>query len=181
MLVLAGGGSKIHRGTTTVNHNTGAGATITTDVDITSLGLTDLNKSAEKLKGFTINGQSIGQARLLLTSLTNLRVITYSSNNLFTITVEWEIEAGSTLSVTRVTTTHVTGAGDYCAETNETIASVGDTSKAEAICNGATTGTTQYLNPKVKLTGPTTLNVKQTAQGGGITITAQSLVLKRAA
>lgn len=181
MLRLLSGGTKTHRGTTTIAHNSGAGVTITTDVNVSSLGLTDLAKSAEKLKGFTINGGSIGQARLLLTSLTNLRVVTYSSQNGYSISVEWEIEAGSSLSVTRVTTTHTTGAVDYCAETNETISSVGDTSRAEAICNGATCGTGHNLTSKVKLASATSLNVKNRAESGGVTITVQSLLLKRAA
>lgn len=181
MLLLLGGSSRTHRGTTTVNHNTGAGVTITTDVDVSSLGLTSLEKSAEKLKGLTINGGSIGQARLWLTSPANLRVITYSSQGGYAITVEWEIEAGSHLSVTRVTTTHATGVTDYCAETNETIASLGDTSLAEAVFNGCTCGTGQNLTGKVKLASATSLNVKNRAEGAGVTITAQSLLLKRAA
>ncbi|MBI5521702.1 MAG: hypothetical protein HY910_03665 [Desulfarculus sp.] len=181
MLRLLGGTTKTHRGTTVVNHNSGAGITITTDVDVSSLGLTSLEKCAEKLKGFTINGSSIGQVRLLLTSSTNLRIVTYSSQNIYTLTVEWEIEAGSSLSVTRVTTTHVSAAVDWCAETNETITSVGDTSKTEAICNGCTSGTGQNLIAKVKLASATSLNVKNRAEAGGVTITAQSLLLKRAA
>ncbi|MBI4797852.1 MAG: hypothetical protein HY794_03755 [Desulfarculus sp.] len=181
MLLLLSGSTKTHRGTTTVNHNTGAGVTITTDVDVSSLGLTSLEKSAEKLKGFTINGGAIGQARLWLTSLSNLRVVTYSSQGGYTLTVEWEIEAGSNLSVTRVTTTHTTGVADYCAETNETITSLGDTSQAEAVFNGCTCGTGHNLTGKVKLASATSLNVKNRAEAGGVTITAQSLVLKRAA
>lgn len=171
-------GTVTYRGTTAVYH--AANGQLTTDVDITSLGLTSLTKSAPKLKGFTTNGCT-GQARLLLTSPTNLRVITYASVGTYTVTVEWEIEVGEGLSVVHLTTTHTTSGGDYCAETNEPIASVGDTSKAEAICNGATTGTNLNVTAKVKLTSATNLNVRDFAGAGSVSVTAESVILKRAA
>jgi hypothetical protein len=180
MARLASRPTNTYRGTTTVNHNTGAGQNITTDVDITSLGLASLGNSAEKLKGFTNNGLAVCQARLGLTSPTNLRIVTYSSLNNYTITVEWEIETGPSLQVVRVTTGHVSGVVDYVAETNETIASVGDTGKAEAICNGATCNGGP-VNAKVKLTSATNLKVTDSVTFPGAGIQAQSVVLRRAA
>lgn len=171
--------SKTYRFTVSVYHSTNG--MLQTDVDISSVGLADIAKTAERLKGFVNNGGAIPQARGMITSTANLRVWTSSSLGSYTVVAEFEIEVNEKFVVQRITTSHVTGAGDYCAETNESITSVEDSTAAEAINNGCTSGTSTDLYGKVKLTSTTTLNRKDRADGSGVGIIAQSLVLKRAA
>lgn len=175
MLQLAGGSAeKIYRGSLTVAGQTST--VVQTDIDITSLGLTDLNKFVEKLKGQTSNGAQT-DARIVATSLTNLRAFTLAPTG-WSVFLEWEIEVNpGFVSVQRVTTT-LTSDSNYMANNTETITSVGDTLKAEVYNNGVT-ATQAALQSKAYLASLTTMPVHASCQGAGLSMTCSNVVVKR--
>lgn len=159
------------RGVTKITHS--AAGALTTDVDVSSAGISDITKAVEKLTGFTWNTSQTGNnAGIALTSPTNLRI--YSSvASASSQYVSWEIlEARN--SVQRGSTVIPTSTSGY-AQSDITITDVSSLSKAKVYNNGGyfvSTRDAYNLHPAFWLMDTTTLRCRiSDANSGGINMT----------
>ena len=154
----SGGSITLQRGSTANVHS--GGDIITTNVDISALGITDITKVKEILLGATCSlGGYVAAPRIRITSTTNLEVVTRTGFSANTITVYWRIDRASVKVQRGLASLSITNAAAPTLVAT-TISAVGSLSAAKEYLNGFyVTPSTNSLDARIELTSTTNLNV----------------------